>query len=81
MFAIKGHFDGKVFVPDEPVNLPANRPLVLHVEFEPHAGDAPGDAWIALEQQIGALDAPPDWSVEHDHYLYGTPRRKDQASE
>ena len=25
MVAIKGHFDGKVFVPDEPVNLPSGQ--------------------------------------------------------
>jgi hypothetical protein len=29
---IKAHFDGKVLVPDEPVNLPEGTPLVLHVE-------------------------------------------------
>ena len=33
--AIKGHLDGKVFVPDEPVDLPRNRPLVIHVECRP----------------------------------------------
>jgi len=32
MVAIKGHFDGKVIVPDGPVDLPKDRPLLLHVE-------------------------------------------------
>jgi len=29
---IKAHFDGKVLVPDEPVNLPEGKALVVHVE-------------------------------------------------
>jgi hypothetical protein len=28
-----------------------------------------------LQSLIGSVDAPPDWSAEHDHYLYGTPKR------
>lgn len=29
---IRCHFDGKVLVPDETVNLPVNRPLLIRVE-------------------------------------------------
>lgn len=77
MVAIRGHFDGKVFVPDEPVDLPPNRPLLLHVELERTAGDpsAQQDLWAVLEQHAGTVDAPADWSSQHDHYLYGTPKR------
>jgi hypothetical protein len=32
MVAIKGHFDGKVIVPDEPVDLPPNQRLLIHVQ-------------------------------------------------
>ena len=32
MVAIKGHFDGKVIVPDEPLNLPANQRLLVHIQ-------------------------------------------------
>lgn len=32
--------------------------------------------WDFLEQNAGAVDAPADWSREHDHYLYGTPKRE-----
>jgi hypothetical protein len=32
MVAIKGHFDGRVIVPDEPLNLPANQRLIVHVQ-------------------------------------------------
>jgi hypothetical protein len=32
---IKAHFDGEAFVPDEPVDLPVNQAVVLHVEIVP----------------------------------------------
>ena len=32
MVAIKGHFDGKVIVPDEPLDLPRNQKLIIHVQ-------------------------------------------------
>ena len=31
MVALTGHFDGKVIVPDEPVDLPRNQQLIVHV--------------------------------------------------
>jgi hypothetical protein len=32
-------------------------------------------AWEVLEQLAGTVDAPADWAAEHDHYLYGSPKR------
>jgi hypothetical protein len=29
---LKGHFDGRVIVPDSPVDLPLNQPLVIQVQ-------------------------------------------------
>jgi hypothetical protein len=37
-----------------------------------------GDALAVLEKQIGMAEAPSDLAAEHDHYLYGTPKRADQ---
>ena len=34
------------------------------------------DAWDVLEAMTGTVEAPPDWSVEHDHYLYSTPKQQ-----
>lgn len=34
-----------------------------------------GGAWDLLRSLTGALEMPPDWASEHDHYLYGTPKR------
>ncbi len=35
------------------------------------------NAWDVLESLTGTIDAPTDWSSEHDHYLYGTPKRQE----
>lgn len=35
------------------------------------------DAWDVLESMIGTVEAPSDWSAEHDHYLYGTPKHRE----
>lgn len=34
------------------------------------------DAWDVLESLIGTIDGPTDWASQHDHYLYGTPKRR-----
>jgi hypothetical protein len=35
------------------------------------------NAWDVLESLTGTVEAPADWSAEHDHYLYGTPKRQE----
>ena len=45
MTTIKAHFDGKNFVPDEPVDLPVNQPVTLHF-----------DAQIAPENSITGVE-------------------------
>lgn len=39
-----------------------------------------GNAWDVLESLTGTVEAPADWSVEHDHCLYGTPKRQETGS-
>ena len=39
-----------------------------------------GDAWDVLESLTGTVEAPTDWSAEHDHYLYGTPKHQETES-
>ncbi|NJN87441.1 MAG: hypothetical protein HC881_15470 [Leptolyngbyaceae cyanobacterium SL_7_1] len=34
-----------------------------------------GNAWDVLESLTGTIEAPTDWSAEHGHYLYGTPKQ------
>jgi hypothetical protein len=33
------------------------------------------DALSVLESLAGSIIAPADWATQHDHYLYGTPKR------
>ena len=35
------------------------------------------NAWDVLESLTGAIEAPADWSSEHDHYVYGTPKQQE----
>ncbi len=37
--------------------------------------------WDSLEKLTGSIEAPQDWSAEHDHYLYGVPRRDEDGGE
>lgn len=39
-----------------------------------------GNAWDVLKSLTGTVDAPADWSAEHDHYLYGTPKHQETDS-
>jgi hypothetical protein len=43
---LKAHFDGKVIVPDEPLDVPVNQPLTVQVSLELAAGeDEAGVQW------------------------------------
>lgn len=33
------------------------------------------DTWDVLKELAGSVNGPSDWSSQHDHYLYGTPKR------
>lgn len=33
-----------------------------------------GSPWYAIEDLVGTIEAPEDWALEHDHYLYDTPK-------
>lgn len=39
-----------------------------------------GNAWNVLESLTGTVEAPADWSSEHDHYLYSTPKHQETDS-
>ena len=81
MSTIRVHFDGKVFVPDEPVNVPegtsAQVIVVPPVEAgQPASGPKPlAELAAILDAMPDASKLPPDYAAELDHYLYGTPKR------
>lgn len=66
-------FDGKVFRPEEPVHLEPNTRCVVTIQSASVAQT--GDAWQLLDEMAGSIEAPADWSAQHDHYLYGTPKQ------
>jgi hypothetical protein len=68
---ITAHFDGKVIVPDEPVTLPVGQPLRVHVE----ALDSSPRFADLLRFEADLPEAPADLAAQHDHYLYGSPKR------
>ena len=81
MIAIKAHFDGKVIVPDEPVELPVGCALVVRIESAaetalpaPTAAEPSALEWLA-EHAVAGDGLPSDLSYQHDHYLYGTPKK------
>ena len=79
MLRFHGHSDGKVIVPDEPVELPEARRLRITVE-EIEDGPAPHSSRdvlleLARKAEEQNADLPTDLAAQHDHYLYGTPKR------
>lgn len=67
-------FDGQVLRPDTPLELEPNLRYVITIESA-SPPEASRDAWDVLETLAGTVEAPQDWASEHDHYLYGTPKR------
>lgn len=70
--SITGHFDGKVIVPDEPLDLPAGQRIEIEIRSV-----APQSSRFADLAQFAAdlSEAPSDLASQHDHYLYGTPKQ------
>jgi len=75
---IKAHYDGKFIVPDEPLDLPKGQLLTVRLEVAKKARNGKAKSvldWIA-ENAIDDDSLPTDLSYQHDHYLYGTPKKK-----
>lgn len=78
MTIVRVTFDGRVFVPQEAVNLPVGSVLEIPVP-------APMDNGVVMPplkdllDELNKLPTNPDWpadgAAQHDHYLYGTPKR------
>ena len=78
MIAINAHYDGRVIIPDEPINLPPNQALVVRIEtkdVDQSLARESALAWLAANASDSA-DVPSDLSHQHDHYLYGAPKRE-----
>ena len=82
MTVVKAHFDGKVLIPDEPVKLPVNCALELHIQpLEKRIPvSADNKPLLKLLKALEDLPDNPAWpadgAAQHDHYLYGLPKRQ-----
>ncbi len=77
MTTLTAHFDGKVLIPDEPVKLPVNCALKVHVEPVKQAPltDSPLQRLVQLAKSFPVTGGPSDGAAQHDHYLYGLPKK------
>jgi hypothetical protein len=75
MSIIRAHYDGKVFVPEGPVDCPPGVPVTIHwYTDQPKQNPLSQLAEIAAESPADP-EWPKDFSAQVDHYLYGTPKR------
>jgi hypothetical protein len=76
--SVKVHLDGHVFVPETPVDLPVG--TVLEIPIHSSASSEKPKSTLAQLAEIARQitdnpHSPPDLAQQHDHYLYGTPKR------
>jgi len=74
MVSIRAHYNGEVFVPEEPVDLP--RDVSMRLVVVPVDEKQP--PLMSLAKLADEFPEDPTWPAdgasEHDHYLYGTPK-------
>ena len=73
-------YDGQVLRPEGPLDLDVNARYRVTIAPVP-AAESEGDLFDLLDRLAGTLDMPEDWATEHDHYLYGTPKRGSETEE
>lgn len=80
----RGRVKNGVIVLDPPACLPEGeqvevvsiQPSVESSDAEPTGPDQPQTLYDVLRHVIGKAEGlPEDSSINHDHYLYGTPKR------
>lgn len=72
---IEAVFDGEILRPTAPLDLKPNTSYRISIDVPSAQSGEAGDAWAELEALAGSVEAPRDWAQEHDHYLYGAPKR------
>ncbi|HEX8463069.1 MAG TPA: hypothetical protein VF627_00495 [Abditibacterium sp.] len=81
MKTIEAHFDGKVFVPESEVEIPVGHRVSIFIDEEPQeTAEFPLQNLARLARALNEKfppdpDTPRDLAAQHDHYLYGTPKR------
>lgn len=76
MITVKARYDGKVFIPQTPVDLPAGCELEISIRPLPNGAPSTLAQLADIANQFPENpDLPTDLAAQHDHYLYGTPKR------
>jgi len=75
MTTIRVHFDGRVLVPDQPVDLPKDTPLEVDVRTLAKDASTLTDLTTIATEFPPDPAAPRDRASQHKHYLYGTPKQ------
>lgn len=71
---IKATYDGINFHPMDTLDLKPNTEYLITIEeIKEETKNGPINF---LLKHAGEVEGPSDWSVEHDHYLYGTPKQR-----
>jgi predicted DNA-binding antitoxin AbrB/MazE fold protein len=77
---IKAIYEDGVFKPEEPVLLEEKTYVEVVIPApQPQADDDDSTGWKAIEALIGVSDdpgMPTDIAENHDHYLYGAPKKR-----
>ncbi len=74
---VRATFDGKVLIPEQPLDLPSGSVVELEVRSPAEDGESLlADLLKLAESSPPNPDLPTDGAAQHDHYLYGTPKRK-----
>jgi hypothetical protein len=75
---LRAKFDGKVIVPVGPIDLPLDRELTFQVDVDiPQSSGKSGAQRLAEKLAAHSnSNLPADFSAQHDHYLYGIPKRE-----
>ena len=73
MKTLRAYYDGRAFVPDEPIDLPEGTLVTITVVSTD--GRPPLADLADLAEKHPITDAPTDWSQQHDHYIHGAPKR------
>ncbi len=72
---INAVFDGETLRPTSPLDLEPHTSYRISIELPSPSSSEAADAWDELESLTGSVEAPSDWAQEHDHSLYGAPKR------
>ena len=82
MLSVKGTFQNGVAQPNEPVGAYEGQPVIITFleagyTSSPHSGDETAwDALTKLVQDCALETGIADLAHQHDHYLYGKPKKE-----